>query len=174
MADRPEDDPPPPFAPDSTGSPVNDREPHCLHELFEAQVARTPDKVAIIFGRERVSYRELDHRANRLARHLRKSGVGPEVPVAVCLERTPDLVVSLLAVLKAGGAYLPLDPRYPRERLRYMLEDSSPAAIITSAGRADDLPGQGAHVLLVGGEDLLEEGGRLSSDVGPANVAYLI
>src|SRR5262249_52777904 len=89
--------------------------PHesCLHELFEAQARRTPDRVAVVCGDERLSYGELNCRANRLARHLVRRGVGPENRVGVCLERSPDLVVGLLGILKAGGAYVPLDPDYP-------------------------------------------------------------
>src|SRR5262249_33710354 len=88
-----------------------------LPALFAAQAARTPDAVAVVFGDEQLSYRELDLRANRLAHHLRSLGVGPEVVVGLCLERSLEMVVGLLAILKAGGAYLPLDPAYPRERL---------------------------------------------------------
>ncbi|MGH9361609.1 MAG: condensation domain-containing protein, partial [Thermoanaerobaculia bacterium] len=95
-----------------------------LHGLVAAQAARTPEAVAVVFEEERLTYRELDVRANRLARHLRRLGVGPEAPVAVCLERSVELVVGLLGILKAGGAYLPLDPSYPAERLAWMLADA--------------------------------------------------
>ena len=102
-----------------------------IHQFVEAQAARTPDVCALVHRGERVSYRELDERANRLAGHLRKSGVGPEVIVSVCLERSVAAMVAVLAVLKAGGAYLPLDPAYPDERLAYMLENSRSALLIT-------------------------------------------
>jgi amino acid adenylation domain-containing protein len=95
-----------------------------LHGLFQAQAARTPRAVALVCGEERLSYGELAERAGRLARRLRRLGVGPEVPVGVCLERSVELVVALLAVLEAGGAYLPLDPSYPSERLALMLADA--------------------------------------------------
>ncbi|MEU6876526.1 condensation domain-containing protein, partial [Streptomyces sp. NPDC046751] len=98
--------------------------PGTLPELFEAQVARTPDAVAVVSGGVEVSYAELDARANRLARLLIGRGVGPESVVGVCLERGLDLVVALLAVVKAGGAYLPIDPEYPAERVAYMLADA--------------------------------------------------
>src|SRR5262249_27129801 len=88
-----------------------------LPELFAAQVARTPEATAVVFEGVSLSYRELDGRANALAHHLRRRGVGPEVVVALCLERSLEMVVGLLAILKAGGAYLPLDPSYPGERL---------------------------------------------------------
>src|SRR5689334_23276042 len=92
----------------------------CIHELVEAQASRTPDAVAIAFGTETLTYRELDERANRLANYLIGKGVGRDVFVAVSLERSPEMVIGLLGVLKAGGAYLPLDPAYPHERLAQM------------------------------------------------------
>ena len=104
----------------------------CVHELFEAQVARTPDAVAVVFEGEQLTYAALNGRANQLARYLQEVyGVGPEVRVALCLERSLELVVALLGVLKAGGCYVPLDPSYPAERLRFMLADSAPAAVLT-------------------------------------------
>jgi len=101
-----------------------------IHQLFEAQVARTPDAIALSFEDEHLSYTELNARANRLAHHLRALGVVPDARVAVCLERSIAMVVGLFAVLKAGGAYVPLDPSYPQERLAYMLSDSAPATIL--------------------------------------------
>ncbi|MBO1542134.1 non-ribosomal peptide synthetase, partial [Pseudomonas sp. OA65] len=101
-----------------------------IHGLFEAQVQRTPDAVAVIRGEQRLSYRELNERANRLAHHLRKQGVEPDSRVAICVERGIDMVVGLLAILKAGGGYVPLDPAYPLDRIAYMLEDSAPAAVL--------------------------------------------
>src|SRR4051794_11200134 len=90
----------------------------CVHHLFEEHVGRTPDALAVVCGAERWTYAELDARANRLACHLHALGVGPDVLVGICLQRSLDLVASILAVFKAGGAYLPLDPAYPRERLQ--------------------------------------------------------
>jgi amino acid adenylation domain-containing protein len=104
-----------------------------IHELFEEQVERNPHAVALVYEEQSLTYNELNARANRLAWRLRELGVGPEARVAICLERSPEMVVALLAALKAGAAYVPLDPAYPSERLAYMLEDSEPAVLITQA-----------------------------------------
>nr|QDF82259.1 non-ribosomal peptide synthetase [Pseudomonas sp.] len=101
-----------------------------IHGLFEAQVVRSPLAPAVIAGEQPLSYAELNARANQLARHLRELGVGPDSRVAICVERGLDMVVGLLAILKAGGGYVPLDPAYPLERLAYMLEDSAPLAVL--------------------------------------------
>ncbi|HEX8317857.1 amino acid adenylation domain-containing protein, partial [Longimicrobium sp.] len=103
----------------------------CIHELVEAQVERAPDAVAVVFDGGELTYAELNERANRLAHHLRGLGVGPDARVAICVERGPAMAAGLLAILKAGGGYVPLDPGYPAERLRYMLHDSAPAAVLT-------------------------------------------
>ncbi|HET7228641.1 MAG TPA: amino acid adenylation domain-containing protein, partial [Longimicrobium sp.] len=119
----------------------------CIHELFEQQVARTPDAVAVVFEGERLTYAELNERANRLAHHLRSLGVGPDVRVGICVERSPEMVVGMLGVLKAGGAYVPLDPGYPAERLAYMLADSAPAAVLTQARLRDRVGSAAVPVL---------------------------
>jgi amino acid adenylation domain-containing protein len=103
----------------------------CVHEMFEEQVARTPNQTAVVFEGASIPYAELNRRANQLAHHLVELGVKPDARVAICLERSIDMVVALLGVLKAGGAYVPLDPAYPVDRLRYMLEDSAPVALLT-------------------------------------------
>src|ERR1700730_9684400 len=95
-----------------------------LPGLFEAQVDRSPDSVALAFGDRRLSYRELNARANRLAHRLRALGVGPDILVGLCIDRSPEMVVGLLGIVKAGGAYVPLDPEYPPARLAFMLEDA--------------------------------------------------
>ena len=105
----------------------------CVHELFEQQVAKTPDAVAVVFEEESLSYAELNRRANQLAHYLRELGVRPDDRVAICVERSLEMIVALLAVLKAGGAYVPLDPAYPVERLRFMLADSEPVALLTQS-----------------------------------------
>ncbi|MGE0127962.1 MAG: amino acid adenylation domain-containing protein [Blastocatellales bacterium] len=103
----------------------------CMHELFEAQAEQTPEATALVCGNQRLSYRELNHRANQLARYLRKLGAGPEVLVGICLDRSVEMVVALLATLKAGGAYVPLDPAYPQERLNFILEDTQAPVLLT-------------------------------------------
>ena len=120
----------------------------CVQELFEEKARQKPQAVALELGDDRVIYRELNQRANRLARHLRSLGVGPDVVVGVCLERSVELVVALLAVLKAGGAYLPLDPGYPRERLSFMLEDAQAPVLVSRRGR-EHWPDLAAAVALV-------------------------
>ena len=108
----------------------------CLHELFESQAARTPDAVALIESGHHLSYAQLNTRANRVAHRLIAAGVGPESIVGLCVERAPEMIVGLLAVSKAGGAYLPLDPAYPKARLRQMLDDASPPMVLFSAAAA--------------------------------------
>src|SRR5262249_30495707 len=103
----------------------------CLHELFEQQVERTAEAVALVFEDEHLSYTELNQQANRLAHYLRSKGVGAESLVGVFMQRSIEQVVSLLAVLKAGAAYVPLDPQYPDERLGYLLEDAAVRVVIT-------------------------------------------
>lgn len=103
----------------------------CVHQLFAEQTGRTPDALAVADEKQRLTYRELDERADRLAQRLQTLGVGPEICVAVCLERSVEMVVALLAVLKAGGAYVPLDPAHPKERLAFVLEDSKAQVLVT-------------------------------------------
>jgi amino acid adenylation domain-containing protein len=131
----------------------------CIHQLFEAQVEQTPEAVAVVFGEERLTYRELNARANQLAHFLSKLGVGPETVVGICLERSLEMVAAILGVLKAGGAYVPLDPNYPKERLAFMLQDTQVAVLLTQ------------RWLLEGGiEDQtskIEDGDSLSSILDP-------
>jgi amino acid adenylation domain-containing protein len=114
-----------------------------LHGMFEAQAARTPDATALRFGTERLTYSELDARANRLAHLLRARGIGPDQPVAVLMERSVEMVVALYGILKAGAAYVPVDPEYPGDRVAYMLEDSAAALVLTQERWMDSLGGSG-------------------------------
>jgi len=103
----------------------------CIHQLFEAQVERTPDAIALVYEETELTYRELNRRANQLAHHLQQLGVKPETLVGLCLERSPEMIVGLLSILKAGGAYVPLDPTYPAERLAFMLTDAGVSVLLT-------------------------------------------
>ncbi|MFI6447709.1 amino acid adenylation domain-containing protein [Kitasatospora sp. NPDC050543] len=145
---------------------------HCVTELFEARAAASPQAVAVLSEAGELSYRDLDERANRLAHLLIAEGVRPEDFVAVALPRTADLVVALLAVLKTGAGYLPLDPDYPVERIDYMLQDAAPALVITTA----DLPTAGAVPRLLLEEDRLAAQPAVAPGVkvSPATPAYVI
>jgi amino acid adenylation domain-containing protein len=150
----------------------------CIHQLFEAQAARTPDAPAVTFGGEWVSYRALDERANRLANHLVRLGVGPEVRVGLCLERGPELMAAILGVMKAGGAYVPVDPAHPAERVGYVLEDSAVAVLLTQARLRERLP-VSPHVRVVvvdtdGDAIARESAGAPSTGVTAQNLAYVI
>ncbi|MFP2934956.1 AMP-binding protein, partial [Pyxidicoccus sp. 3LG] len=147
----------------------------CIHELFEAQVARTPDAEALRFGSQSLSYRELEARSNRLAHELRARGVRPDTRVALCLERSFDLVISLLGVLKAGGAYVPLDPAYPRERLDFMLQDSGAAVLLTHSHLRDSLPAFSGDVLALDTTALAHLPDTAPARLGSADsLAYVI
>ena len=149
----------------------------CIHGLIEAQAARTPNAAAVVSEDGTLTYAELDARANRLANHLVRLGVGPEVRVGLCLERGLEMVVSLLAVLKAGGAYVPLDPDYPAERLSYMLADSAVPVLLTQDRLRALLPGTDARVVAVDAAwDAVagERAERPARVVRPENLAYVI
>jgi non-ribosomal peptide synthetase component F len=110
-----------------------------IHELLEEQAKKSPHAVALVYEEQSLTYIELNARANRLAHHLTGLGVGPESRVAICLERSLEMVVAILATLKAGAAYVPLDPVYPSERLAYMLEDSEPVVLLTHGAAREAL-----------------------------------
>jgi amino acid adenylation domain-containing protein len=119
-----------------------------IHQLFEAQVERTPESTAFIFENDTLTYRDLNERANRLAHYLRRAGVGPEVWVGLCLDRSPAMVVSILAVLKAGGAYVPLEPTVPRLRLWHILQDTKPPFLLLQSqlDQFDEYSGQKVYL----------------------------
>ncbi len=116
---------------DWNNTKTNYPQDQCIHQLFEAQVERTPDAIAVVFENQQLTYTELNGRANQLAHYLQSFGVGPEVVVGISVERSLEMIVGLLGILKAGGAYLPLDPDYPNERLQFMLEDSQVSLLLT-------------------------------------------
>jgi amino acid adenylation domain-containing protein len=151
-----------------------------VHELFEVQVERTPEAVALVFEERHLTYRELNRRSNQLAHYLRKRGVSPEVLVGLCVERSLEMVVGMLAILKAGGAYVPLDPAYPTERLAFMLEDAQVAVLLTRQPllerlAAQPLP-QGQVICLdADGERIAQESDQNpQSHVASEHLAYVI
>lgn len=111
-----------------------------IHHLFEMQVERTPDAVALVFEEQQLTYRELNQQANQLAHYLRRLGVETETLVGICIEHSLKMVVGLLGILKAGGAYVPLDPLNPRERLAFMLNDAQPTVLLTQQQFIEQLP----------------------------------
>jgi amino acid adenylation domain-containing protein len=129
------------------GTDAEWREDKCLPDFFEEQVRRIPDAVAVEFQGQQLSYQELDRRSNQLGRYLQKLGAGPEVRVGICLERGLDLMVSLMAVQKAGAAYVPLDPNYPAERVSYMLGDSQACLLLTQSSLLGRMPAFGGEVV---------------------------
>ena len=149
----------------------------CVHELVEAQAARSPDSVAVICGDEQLTYRELDGRANRLAHHLRARGVGPETPVGLCAERSLPLIVGLLGILKAGGAYVPLDPTYPAGRIAFLIEDALIPILLTQEHLGDLLPPHVERVMLEDASSPADAHHQTTSPLGGAasgNAAYVI
>ncbi|MDZ7959081.1 MAG: amino acid adenylation domain-containing protein [Aulosira sp. DedQUE10] len=153
--------------------PVN----KCIHHLFEEQAAKTPDKVAIAFAGQQFTYRELNNRANQIAHHLQQLGVGAEVLVGLCVERSLDFVLGILGILKAGGAYVPLDPTYPQERLAYMLQNSQPKVLLTKEFLIKELPEHSAEVVCLDTDgDLIAQQPieNLDQTAIAANLAYII
>ncbi|HWM92612.1 MAG TPA: amino acid adenylation domain-containing protein [Thermoanaerobaculia bacterium] len=150
---------------------------HCVHELFEAQVERAPEQTALVDGNLRLSYRELDQRANQLAHYLQGMGVTANAPVGICLNRSADLVVAVLAVLKAGGAYVPYDPTYPTERMSAMLEDVKLKVLLTRQTLLERLPKRKPRVVCVDNEWPVitqEPTDRPLRHSGPDDLCYII
>jgi len=149
----------------------------CLHELFEAQAARSPDSIALTFEGRTCSYGELNSRANRLANRLRRMGIGPDVLVPICVERSIEMVVGILGILKAGGAYVPLDPAYPKERLSFMLEDTAARVLVTESALSELVARDGVETIRLDADDrdaVGESTSNLACDVEPDNLAYVI
>ncbi|NEP03802.1 MAG: amino acid adenylation domain-containing protein [Okeania sp. SIO4D6] len=149
----------------------------CIHQLFEEQVEKTPDAVAVVFEEEELTYQELNFRANQLAHYLQTLGVRPEVLVGICVERSLEMIVGLLGILKAGGAYVPIDPNYPAERIAYMLEDSAVPVLLTSKSVQLGLPEHSAQVVCLDSNwDTIVSYSikNIDSGVTPENLAYVI
>ncbi len=155
---------------------VNYPDDLCIHHLFEAQVNRTPSNVAVVFEGKQLTYQELNNRANQVAHHLQKLGVKPDVLVGICVERSLEMIVGMLGILKAGGTYVPLDPDYPQERLAFMIEDAHVFVLLTLARLQNTLPEHKATVICLDTDPKLlkqESSTRLVSQVTPQNVAYV-
>jgi amino acid adenylation domain-containing protein len=147
----------------------------CIHALFERQAERSPDAIAVSFEDSRLTYRELNRRANQLAWYLHKRGVGPDAPVGLCIDRGPDMVIALLGILKAGGAYVPLDPRLPDERLRFMVEDVAPRFVLTKQNLWREPFGKDAIILDGSLATIAQESAANIQNVGsPRNLAYVM
>jgi amino acid adenylation domain-containing protein len=149
----------------------------CLHQLIEAQAKRTPDAIAVVMGKEQISYRALDERASQLANYLQQRGVGPETLVGVFLERSIDMVVALLGVLKAGGAYIPLDPAYPTERIAFILEDAGAKVLLTQQDLVGVLASGNATVITINamkGPVAKQSKDAPKATVTPQNLAYVL
>jgi amino acid adenylation domain-containing protein/thioester reductase-like protein len=149
----------------------------CIHKLFEAQVERTPDAVAVVFENQQLTYHELNCRANQLAHYLQSLGVKPDVLVGICVERSLEMVVGILGILKAGGAYVPLDPEYPQDRLSFMLEDAAVSVLLTQQKLVEKLPQHQARVVYLDTDwqllnPLSQE--NLISGVQENNLGYVI
>jgi amino acid adenylation domain-containing protein len=149
----------------------------CLHELIEDQVERAPEATAVVFEGDSLTYRQLNARANQLARYLRGLGVGPDTLVAICVERSLEMVVGLLGILKAGGAYVPLDPEYPQERLAFMLADAGSQVLLTHSGLQGSLRAHTGKVVRLDADwpRIAGEGvDNVTSSVGADHLAYMI
>ncbi|QDL09668.1 non-ribosomal peptide synthetase [Brasilonema octagenarum UFV-E1] len=149
----------------------------CIHELFEAQVEKTPDNIAVVFDEQKLTYQQLNHRANKIAHYLQSLGVGTEVLVGICVERSWEMVVGMLGILKAGGGYVPLDPTYPKERLSFMLSDSQVQVLLTQQKFVEEFSESGVKTVCLDRD--WEAISRQSqenptSDVTPENLAYVI
>ncbi|MGI8826249.1 MAG: non-ribosomal peptide synthetase [Chloroflexota bacterium] len=160
---------------DTPGDHVEER---CIHEMFEEQAVQYPDRVAAVFENASMSYGDLNRRANQLASLLRKSGVGPDVPVGLCVDRSFDLLVGILGILKAGGAYVPLDPIYPPDRLGLMIRDTAPPVVVSQERFAESLPLPPGSRLLCLDQDrdaiAAESSDALECTLRPHNIAYIM
>lgn len=153
------------------------KEERFIHELIEEKAAQNPEQTAVCFNQEILSYRELDHRSNQLARYLQALGIGTESIVGCCFERSPEMLIGLLGTLKAGGAFLSLDPEYPRERLEYMLDDSRVSTVLTQQRLKDIIPHKPSHLICLDRdwEKIADQDDRtVDCQVHPHNLAYIV
>jgi amino acid adenylation domain-containing protein len=149
----------------------------CIHQLFEEQVEKTPDNIAVVYEDQQLTYRELNSRANQLAHYLKELAVKPDTLVGICVERSLEMIVGILAILKAGAAYVPLDPNYPQERLTFMLEDSAATVLLTQGQLIENLPLDQVSIV-----DLDQDWGNIAensqenlrNDINSDNLAYII
>jgi amino acid adenylation domain-containing protein len=149
----------------------------CIHQLFEEQVERSPDAIAVVFEDKQLTYRELNQRANRIAHYLQHLGVRPEVLVGICVERSLEMVVGLLGILKAGGAYVPLDPTYPPERIAYILSDSQVPILLTQKKLVASLPESETQIVFLDTDDFVispQSSENPDSGASASNLAYMI
>ncbi|MFO0760427.1 MAG: amino acid adenylation domain-containing protein, partial [Byssovorax sp.] len=165
------------LAPVAQGAPVAPPPDLLIHEIVESAVDRFPDRIALTFAGESLTYRELDERSNQLAHRLRALGVGPDVLVGLCVQRSLAMVIGILGILKAGGAYLPLDPEYPKDRLAFMVEDAGAPVLVTQAEFAGLFPASKAVVLRLDADwpsIAGESAARLPRLGDPSHLAYVI
>lgn len=149
----------------------------CIHKLFEAWVEKTPDALAVVFENEQLTYQQLNHRANQVANYLLSLGVSEEVPVGICVERTPLMIIGLLGILKAGATYIPLNPNYPFERLSFLLEDIQPPVILTQEHLLDKLPSTWANIICLDSDwEDIADSDKVNpvTEVKAENLAYII
>jgi len=149
----------------------------CIHQLFEQQVEHTPDAIALIFGNQKLTYRELNERANKVAHYLKTLGIKPDVLVGICMERSLEMVIGILAIIKSGGAYVPLDPTYPKERLEFMLADAQVSVLLVQPHLVPELPPHQAQVVCIDSdarEFAAYSPENPTSKVTTKNLAYVI
>ncbi|WP_293076054.1 non-ribosomal peptide synthetase [Okeania sp. SIO3B5] len=146
----------------------------CIHELFEEQVEKNPDSVAVVFEEQKLTYCQLNSKANQLAHHLQSLGVKPEMLVGICVERSVEMVVGLLAILKAGGAYVPLDPNYPTSRLAQILEDGELHLVLSDSNSQFHLPETQTPIIDINQANTVEIQANVVSNVNPQNLAYVL
>jgi amino acid adenylation domain-containing protein len=160
----------------NTQATIDDRSRKCVHHLVAEQAARTPDAIAVVHGERKLTFKELNQRANQLADFLRKKGVAKDTPVGICLKRSLELTVALLGVMKAGGACLPLDPDYPGERLAYMLEDSKARVLLTQPNSLSQLGNAKPEVVHFNSDWKILEGCSSENPApsDPRSLAYVI